>query len=146
MRLSCLTTSQRASQLAQNPSKGAAPCAARMAQNAAYVGKHRFSIHIFLLPASPPWCSSRLTGDRCVQSQQAEVGQGCNVLPLMRYFDLTPPFFYLFYSAFPHFHPQQTPSNRRDPPFTNKFTRKEPVKWGCMSGNLNLCKKISLKN
>lgn len=59
-----------------------------------------------LLPGAEP--GYQLTGDRCVQSQQAEVGQSCNVLPLMRYFDLTPPFFYLFYSAFPHFHPQQT--------------------------------------
>lgn len=112
MQLGSSRTSQTASQLAQKSSQGAGPCAAMMAQNTGHVGEAQVTlastcscIQPLLSGAGPGY---QLTGDRYVQSQQAEVGQGCNVLFLMKYFDLTPPFFCLFYSAFPHFHPQQT--------------------------------------
>jgi len=103
------------------------------------------------LSSSPPrWhCRNRLSvnwGHPCTQSLQAEVGQGCNVLLLTRYFDLTPPFFICFTVLCLTLICSRQPPNFGDPPFTNKFTRMEPVRLTCISGNLNLSKEIYVKH
>lgn len=53
--------SQTASQLGQKIQQGHWPCAARTAQNTAYV--RNFSIHMFLLKASPRWCRTGLSAN-----------------------------------------------------------------------------------
>lgn len=143
-----------ASQLAQKPSEGAAPhywTAVRTPQNIAHMGNRKQFQHLCpSCPQSlldpPPWCCrnglSANWGQARIKSLLAEVEKGCNVLLLIRNFDLTPPFFICFAVLCLTFICGRQPSNFGDPPFTNKFTRKEHVKSGCISGNLKLCEKI----
>lgn len=99
-----------------------------------------------LLQPSTAETGCQLFGADVYTISAAEVGQGCNILLLMRYFDLSSPFFICFTVLCLTFIHSRQPSRLRDPPFANKFTRKEPMKSSYISGNLNLCKKIHVKH